>query len=86
MHSARSAGARTVAITNYPGSALAGAAEITLTTAARETVLRGGAMSARHAQLLILDCLYIGVAQRTYSTTSAALTAAMDAVREHRYR
>jgi DNA-binding MurR/RpiR family transcriptional regulator len=81
---ARAAGARTVAITNYPRSALAAAAEITLTTAARETVLRGGAMSARHAQLLILDCLYIGVAQRTYSTTSAALAATADAVRDHR--
>jgi len=84
LGTAGAAGAATVAITNFPRSPLAQAAAITLTTTTRETTFRAGSMSARHAQMLILDCLYIGVAQRTYTATVAALDATADAVRGHR--
>lgn len=79
-------GAATIAITNHPQSSVAKAAEIVLTTATRETTFRSGGLSARHAQMLIADCLYIGVAQRRYQATAAALEAADDAVRSHRLR
>ncbi|MEO6018818.1 MAG: MurR/RpiR family transcriptional regulator [Knoellia sp.] len=64
LAAARSCGATTVAITNFPLSPLATAADIVLTTAARETSLRSGATASRIAALTVVDCLYIAVAQR----------------------
>jgi DNA-binding MurR/RpiR family transcriptional regulator len=77
---ARSHGATTVALTNFPRSPLALAAEHVLTTAARETTFRSGAMASRLAQLTVVDCLFVGVAQRTYEQTMAALNATRAAV------
>ena len=42
-----------------------------LTTAARETTFRSGAMASRLAQLTVVDCVFVGVAQRTYATDAA---------------
>jgi DNA-binding MurR/RpiR family transcriptional regulator len=81
---ARERGAATIAITSFPRSAAARAADITLLTRVRETPFRPGTMSARHAQMLLLDCLYIGIAQREYSTATRALEEVTDAVRAHR--
>ncbi|MFN2495714.1 MAG: MurR/RpiR family transcriptional regulator, partial [Pseudonocardiaceae bacterium] len=64
LREARQRGATTVAITNFPRSPIAELADHVLTTAARETTYRSGAMSSRIAQLTIVDCLFIGVAQR----------------------
>jgi DNA-binding MurR/RpiR family transcriptional regulator len=64
LAAARSRGATTVAITNFPLSPLAIAADIVLTTAARETSLRSGATASRIAALTVVDCLYLAVAQR----------------------
>ncbi|KRE42497.1 MurR/RpiR family transcriptional regulator [Knoellia sp. Soil729] len=64
LAAARGQGATTVAITNFPLSPLAAAADIVLTTAARETTLRSGATASRIAALTVIDCLYIAVAQR----------------------
>ena len=66
-------GARLVALTNFPQSPLARAADLVLTTAARETTFRSGAMSSRLAQLTVVDCVFVGVAQRTYPATRQAL-------------
>jgi DNA-binding MurR/RpiR family transcriptional regulator len=77
---ARAHGATTVALTNFPRSPLALAAEHVLTTAARETTFRSGAMASRLAQLTVVDCLFVGVAQRTYKQTMAALNATRAAV------
>ncbi|GAA2173860.1 MurR/RpiR family transcriptional regulator [Agrococcus versicolor] len=61
---ARASGATTIAITNHADSPLAHAADVVLRTAAREsTPLRSGALGSRIAQLMIGDCLYIGVVQ-----------------------
>lgn len=79
-------GAATIAITNHPQSSVSKVAEVVLTTATRETTFRSGGLSARHAQMLLADCLYIGVAQRRYQTTAAALEAADRAVQDHRLR
>lgn len=68
-------GARTVALTNFPKSPITRVADLVLTTAARETTFRSGAMSSRLAQLTVIDCVFVGVAQRTYRETRAALDA-----------
>ncbi len=77
---ARAQGATTVALTNFPRSPLALAAEHVLTTAARETTFRSGAMASRLAQLTVVDCMFVGVAQRTYANTLAAVAATRVAV------
>jgi len=77
---AREHGATTVALTNFPRSPITRAAEHVLTTAARETTFRSGATASRLAQLTVVDCLFVGVAQRTYGQTLAALDATRTAV------
>ena len=79
-------GARTVALTNFPKSPIARAADHVLTTAARETTFRSGAMASRLAQLTVIDCVFVGVAQRTYKETRTALDATYEAVRGRRVR
>lgn len=81
---ARRHGARTVALTNFPKSPITGVADLVLTTAARETTYRSGAMSSRLAQLTVIDCVFVGVAQRTYPQTRTALDATYTAVRNRR--
>ncbi|WP_144719852.1 MurR/RpiR family transcriptional regulator [Agrococcus jejuensis] len=61
---ASESGATTIAITNHDDSPLGRLADVVLRTAAREAApLRSGALGSRTAQLLIGDCLYLGVAQ-----------------------
>lgn len=81
---ARSHGATTVALTNFPRSPISAAADHVLTTAARETTFRSGAMASRIAQLTVVDCLFIGVAQRRYDETLEALEATRAAVQGRR--
>lgn len=77
-------GATTVALTNFPRSPIAGVADHVLTTAARETTFRSGATASRIAQLTVVDCLLIGVAQRRYPETLSALEATYDAIGSRR--
>ncbi|SDL70078.1 MurR/RpiR family transcriptional regulator [Nonomuraea jiangxiensis] len=70
---ARRSGASTVAVTNFRDSPLAAAADVTLTTAARETRFRPAALGSRIAQLMVVDCLFTGVAQASYDASMAAL-------------
>ncbi|MGH3319522.1 MAG: MurR/RpiR family transcriptional regulator, partial [Streptosporangiaceae bacterium] len=81
---ARRQGATTVALTNFPRSPIADVADLVLTTAARETTFRSGATASRLAQLTVVDCVFVGVAQRTYDATHRALAATRDAVRGRR--
>ncbi|MFI1032037.1 MurR/RpiR family transcriptional regulator [Streptomyces sp. NPDC020951] len=79
-------GATTVAITGRPQSAVTQYADHVLTTStARESELRPAAMSSRTSQLLVVDCLFVGVAQRTYPTAAPALAASYEAL-AHRHR
>jgi DNA-binding MurR/RpiR family transcriptional regulator len=84
---ARRRGATTIAITNFARSPVTEHADLVLTTAARETTFRSGAMASRITQLTVADCLFAGVAQRSYDQALEALasTAAVDGVR-HRVR
>jgi DNA-binding MurR/RpiR family transcriptional regulator len=79
-------GATTVAVTNFPRSPLARTADFVLTTAARETTYRSGAMSSRIAQLTVIDCLFIGVAQSVLPDARKALEETATAVRGHRLK
>lgn len=79
-------GATTIGITSRPGSVLAQYSDLVLTTAAgRESELRPAAMSSRTSQLLVVDCLFIGVAQLTYEAAAPALAASYEAL-THRHR
>ncbi|MGH3347001.1 MAG: MurR/RpiR family transcriptional regulator [Nocardioides sp.] len=87
LERARANGVTTVAITNFPRSAIAAAADHVLTTAARETTFRSGATASRLAQLTVVDCVFVGVAQQTFESSQRALEATHDAVetwRRHR--
>ncbi|MEY9845493.1 DNA-binding MurR/RpiR family transcriptional regulator [Streptacidiphilus sp. BW17] len=80
---ARDNGAATLAITNFPRSPIAEVADHVLTTAVRETTFRSGAMASRIAALTVVDCLFVGVAQRNYSRTMRALERTYTAVHGH---
>jgi DNA-binding MurR/RpiR family transcriptional regulator len=73
-------GAGTVALTSFPRSPIAEVVDFVLTTAARETTFRSGATASRLAQLTVVDCVFVGVAQRTYAPTKENLAATLDAV------
>jgi DNA-binding MurR/RpiR family transcriptional regulator len=81
---ARDQEATTVAITNFPGSSIARVADYVLTTAARETTFRSGAMASRIAALTVVDCLFVAVAQRNYKQTLRALERTYAAVNARR--
>jgi DNA-binding MurR/RpiR family transcriptional regulator len=81
---AREHGATTVSLTNFPRSPISEVSDFVLTTAARETTFRSGAMSSRIAQLTVIDCLFIGVAQLHLDSARTALEATYEAVGTHR--
>jgi DNA-binding MurR/RpiR family transcriptional regulator len=78
---ARSSGARTIAVTNFANSPIAAVADILLCTSAHETTFRAGAMASRIAALTVVDCLFVGVAQRNHASALAALARTHDALR-----
>jgi DNA-binding MurR/RpiR family transcriptional regulator len=81
---ASSHGATGVALTSFPRSPLAEVADIVLLTAAQATTFRPDALSARHPQLVVLDLLYIAVAQRTHERAHASFQLTARAVAGHR--
>ncbi|GAA4837011.1 MurR/RpiR family transcriptional regulator [Saccharopolyspora rosea] len=84
LREARRRGATTAALTNFARSPITEAADHVLTTAVRETTYRSGAMASRIGQLTVVDCLFIGVAQRHLEQARAALEATYEAVGGHR--
>ncbi|WP_022888564.1 MurR/RpiR family transcriptional regulator [Agromyces italicus] len=81
---AREGGATTVAVTNSPDSPIAELAEFVLTTHARESSYRVGAMSSRIAQLAVVDFLFVRVAQRLGDSVSAPLQRTFEVTASHR--
>lgn len=84
LQAAAERGATTIALTNASRSALANAADLVLTTCVRETPFRSGATVSRIAQLALIDCLFVGVAQRSFDDTTAALHKTYGAVQRRR--
>lgn len=80
---AGSRGATTVALTSHPRSPLARIADLVLAHAMQTATFRPDALSGRHPQLLVLDLLYIAVAQRTHARSDAAFQATARAVAAH---
>ncbi|MEV6406559.1 MurR/RpiR family transcriptional regulator [Streptomyces bobili] len=80
MARARASGATTVALTSFASSPLAHSADLVLTSSVRETTFRPEALAARHSQLLVLDFIYVLIAQLTYERTTYALDATVKAV------
>jgi DNA-binding MurR/RpiR family transcriptional regulator len=86
LREARSHGATTVAVTNFPWSPITEVADHVLLTAARETAFRSGAMTSRIAQLTVVDCLFVTLAQRDLPATRAALERTFTAAQAKRVR
>jgi DNA-binding MurR/RpiR family transcriptional regulator len=76
--------ALTVAVTSFGRSPLAEVADVVFTTSVHETTFRVAALSALHSQLLVLDLIYVAVAQRTHKRTAEALEITARAVDAHR--
>jgi DNA-binding MurR/RpiR family transcriptional regulator len=66
-------GIEIILITNAIRSPATALADIVLHTSARETTFRSGATSSRIAQLTVVDCLCVALAQRNWSGTKSAL-------------
>lgn len=81
LQTARSVGTTTIGVTSASETPLAAASDHTLLTHAREPRFRAGAMVSRIAQLTLVDCLFLGVAQRRHAHTVHALERTADATR-----
>ena len=77
---ARKRGARTIALTNYANSPLARVADVVLCSTAQGSPLLGENAAARVAQLIILDAVFVAVAQRDLKAAERNLAATMGAV------
>jgi DNA-binding MurR/RpiR family transcriptional regulator len=77
-------GAKTVAVTNFPESAISKNADFRLTTVAKETRYRSGAMSSRIAQLALVDFLFIRIMQLRLESAELLLQRTYEAVRGDR--
>ena len=86
MREAGSHGARTVAITNFPRSPITATADFVLLTAARETAFRSGAMTSRIAQLTVVDCLFVVLAQHDLPASQDAIERTFKAAQAKRTR
>jgi DNA-binding MurR/RpiR family transcriptional regulator len=86
LREARSHGAFTVAVTNVPWSPITEVADLVLLTAARETAFRTGAMTSRIAQLTVVDCLFVTLAQQDLPGTRLALERTFTAAQAKRVR
>lgn len=80
MQEFRNRGITIILITNSLRSPATNLAEIVLRTSARETTFRSGATASRIAQLTVVDCLCVALAQRNWSGTKAALDESRTAV------
>jgi DNA-binding MurR/RpiR family transcriptional regulator len=81
---AKSSGAYAVAVTSDPDSPMAEVADAHLTSYAPGEYLQPDDLSAKHAQLFVIDLLYLLAAQREFSRTTSLLAASAAAVAPHR--
>src|SRR3954462_1179039 len=81
---AKASGACSVAVTSDPASPMAQVADAHLTSHAPGEYLQPDDLSAKHAQLFVIDLLYLLAAQRDFSRTTSLLAASAAAVAPHR--
>lgn len=81
---AASRGATTVAVVGDLDSPLARRVDTVLATTVPDDGPGRHTILSRHAQMAVLDLLYIAVAQRTYDQTTEAMAATSEAVRPYK--
>ena len=81
---AKASGAYAVAVTSAPSSPLASLADDHLTASAPGEYLQPDDLSAKHAQMFLVDLLYLLVAQLDFPRTTSLLAASAAAVSPHR--
>ncbi|MEO1091702.1 MAG: MurR/RpiR family transcriptional regulator [Pseudomonadota bacterium] len=86
LERAAECGAGTIAVTNYPGSSIAQKAEVVLCSTAQGSPLLGENAAARVAQLILMDTVFVGIAQRDVAQAEQALDQTMGAVQGKRRR
>jgi len=74
-------GVTIVLITNGMRSPSTALADVVLYTSARETTFRSGATASRIAQLTVVDCLCVALAQRHWRETKTALDLSREVIR-----
>lgn len=73
LRTAKQAGATTIAITSFSGSALAREADILLLTSTQENLFRSAAIASRLTQLGTVDTLFIAVALENHPQAQKAM-------------
>lgn len=76
--------ATAIAITSDLGSTVARRAELVLATGVNQVGFRTESILARHAQLAVLDLLYVAVLQRTLIQTKKAMAVTAQAVQPYK--
>ncbi len=82
---AQSSGAFTIAITGSTSSPLASIADVHLAAYAPDGYMQPDDLAAKHAQLFVLDLLYLLVAQQNFNRAATMLAASAMAVSGHRH-
>jgi len=80
MRAFKSRGVKIILLTNTLRSPSTEIADVVLITSARETTFRSGATASRIAQLTVVDCLCVALAQRDLNKTLMALDLSRQAV------
>lgn len=80
MQEFKNRGVTIVLITNAIRSPAAELSDLVIYTSATETTFRSGATASRIAQLTVVDCLCVAMAQRNWSETKSALDVSRSAV------
>lgn len=81
---AASRGATTVAVVGDLDSPLARRVDLVLATTVPDDGPGHSTILSRHAQMAVLDLLYIAIAQRTYDQSTEAMAATSEAVRPYK--
>jgi DNA-binding MurR/RpiR family transcriptional regulator len=84
LSQSRSSGAFTVAVTGSATSPLAAIADVHLTAYATDGYMQPDDLAAKHAQLFVLDLLYLLIAQHNFGMAATLLAASAIAVSGHR--
>jgi DNA-binding MurR/RpiR family transcriptional regulator len=84
VEAAKSAGARTIAITSFLHSPLTEIADVVLTAGSREVGFRLEAMASRLAHMAVVDALLVAVAEQDEERSRRALDLYTDVLSEHR--
>jgi DNA-binding MurR/RpiR family transcriptional regulator len=85
VRAAKGAGATTIAVTSFSRSPITEHTDVVLVAGGPEESFRLEAMASRVAHLMVLDALFVAVAQRTPERSNAALDAYADVLSEHRF-